>query len=54
MEREEAWEEGMREGIQKGRESGIREGEEKALVLAKRIFQLAQAGNCLLYTSRCV
>ena len=45
MEREEAWEEGMREGIQKGRESGIREGEEKALVLAKRIFQLAQAGK---------
>ena len=35
MEREEAWEEGRREG------------EEKALLLAKRIFKLAQTGKSL-------
>ena len=53
MEREEAWEEGHREGLEKGRESGLRdgresglrEGEEKALLLANRIFKLSLSGK---------
>ena len=31
MEREEAWEEGQREGLRKGRESGLREGRKSGL-----------------------
>ena len=41
MEREEAWEEGQREGLRKGRASGLREGEENT----KRIFKLFITGK---------